>query len=150
MPQSIPYQLSQAVFLALQGAPDLAGATFIDNPTSPADLNDGERVVFIEDKGDDRRSQEGQAEARTFTLTVGTISRTEDARAGADADMELAKAILVQSAFDIGRSLVAAKKMTGFSAPREGKRGYRVEGLDIGGALVWTDFEIDYRMPARR
>lgn len=150
MPQSIPYQLSQAVFLALQSAADLAGAHFIDNPSAPADLNDGERVVFIEDKGDDRMDQKGQAEARTFTITVGAINRTEDDRAGADADMEAAKAVLVRAALAAGRDLVSAKKLTGFSAPREGKRGYRIEGIDIGGALVWTSFEIDYRMPARR
>ena len=28
------------------------------------------------------------------------------------------------------------------------QRSYRVEGIDVGGALITTRFEIDYRLPS--
>jgi hypothetical protein len=156
---SIPYQFSQAVYLALAeaaqavaagtgSAPVLSGIHVRDNPSSPSDLTDGERVVFIEDKDDDRRAQEGQAEGRTFTLRLVVINRSALARASADADMEAAKGVLTQAVYACGRALTSQGRITGFAAPREGRRSYRVEGLDVGGAVIWTEFAIDYRTPA--
>jgi len=147
---SIPYRLSQAIVQALGAAPELTGATVKDNPTDPSHLAEGDRIVFVEDKVDGPINKPGQAEGRTFTVTVGVINRTAAARAGADADMEAAKAIVQASALATGRVLVNEKRLNGFNAPREGQRGYRVEGLDVGGALVFTTFDIDYRTPAVR
>mgnify|MGYP006946112488 CR=1 FL=1 len=51
MPQSIPYRLSQAVVAALRAHFEPLGAAVRDNPTSRAALNEGARVVFVEDDG---------------------------------------------------------------------------------------------------
>jgi hypothetical protein len=148
--QSIPYLLSQALVQALGAAPDLAGAVVKDNPTDPQQLSDGARLVFVEDKGDAPLSRPGQAEGRTFTVTVGVINRTEGDRAGADADMQAAKTAVQAATLEAGRVLVASKRILAIQAAREGQRAYRVEGIDVGGAMVVTTFDIDYRTPAVR
>lgn len=150
MSQSVPYRISQAVVVALGAAPSLAGVLVQDNPFDPSVLRDGDRVLFVEDKSDDLASQEGQAEQRAFVLIVGAINRTASARAGADADMQAAKAVVRDAALAEGLQLVSEKLITGMTAPREGRRGYRIEGIDVGGALVITEFSISYRTPAAR
>lgn len=140
MSQSIPYQMSAAVFAAIQAAPAFDGARVLDNPTSPAALQDGERVVFLEDQLDELNKQPNTAEQRTFSLTVGVINRTAEARAGCDADMEAVKLVL--------RSITAQLTAIGAGRlPREGRRTYKLEGIDVGGALIVTEFLIDYLNP---
>lgn len=140
MSQSIPFQLSQAVVSAFRASFEAEGAAVHDNPTTPAVLEDGERVIFVEDKDDDLNRQPSTAEQRTFVLTVGVINRGPDARAAADADMELVKGLMRGAT----KGLVA---LGALRFPREGRRGYRLEGIDVGGALVLTEFHFDYLNP---
>jgi hypothetical protein len=150
MNPSIPYQASQAVFNALANNPAFERATVLDNPTDPSPLSKGVRIVWLEDQDDSPVDKPGQAEMRTFSFAVGVINRTKapEDRLGADADMLAAKTIVQQTLLLAGRELVAAKQITTFSPPREGKRSYKVEGIDVGGALILTHFEFDYRTPA--
>ena len=149
MSQSIPYQLSAAVVSALTAEMGPTGVSVIDNPTTVAALDKGRRVVFVEDRDDNLISKEGQAEARTFSFVIGVINRTDGARAGADADMQQAKAVATLAARDACMALVASKALVISQYPREGQRTYRHERIDIDGALILTSFEIDYRLPSR-
>jgi hypothetical protein len=146
MSQSIPYQLSAAVVSALTTDMGPSGVAVIDNPTTAAALDKGSRVVFVEDRDDNLISKEGQAEARTFGFVIGVINRTDGARAGADADMQQAKAVATLAARNACAALLEARSITKFNYPREGQRTYRHERIDIDGALVLTSFEIDYRL----
>jgi len=148
--QSIPYQLSQAIVSALRLQFEADGVVVRDNPTSLADLNTGSRVVFVEDDADDLRDKPGQAEGRTFGVNVGVINRTADARAGADADMVAIKACITTAVAAAALVMVRDKALLAAQAVREGRHTYKVEGIDVGGALVLTRFEIDYRTPSVR
>lgn len=140
MSQSIPYQVSAAIVAALQGDAAFDGARVLDNPTSAQALTDGERVVFVEDQLDELVQQPGTTEQRVFTATIGVINRGPAARADADADMEHVKRCV--------RAATAALAALGVRRlPREGKRTYRLEGIDVGGALIVTQFLIDYLNP---
>jgi hypothetical protein len=150
MSQSIPFQLSAAVIGALREQLEADGVVVRDNPTSRTQLDTGPRVVFIEDADDDLLNKPGQAEGRTFGFVIGVINRTDDPRAGADADMQRAKGIATQALLAACRALQATKDIATFQAPREGRRTYRHEHIDVGGALILTRYEIDYRLPAVR
>jgi len=145
---SIPFTISAAVVAALEADTELAGVTVVDNPITPSALEDGARVVFVEDRDDAPLDKPGQAEGRTFGFIVGVINRTAGARAGADADMERVKAVATLAARNACTSLLEGKQIVKFQYPREMQRSYRVEGLDVGGALITTRFEIDYRLPS--
>lgn len=155
MSKSIPYRLSQAVVAALRAQFEPVGAAVRDNPVSRAALNEGARVLFVEDEQDQPGtpasaalpSQPNQAEGRTFVVSVGVIARTEDARAQADADMEQVKATLRDAVLDATRQMVAAGELLGVVMPLEGQRLYRLDGVDVGGALVLTRFFLSYRLP---
>ncbi len=147
MSQSIPFQLSAAVVSALTTQMGPGGVAVVDNPSTPASLESGERVVFVEDSDDDLFNKPGQAEGRTFAFVVGVINRSAGARAGADADMEAAKAVVTKAGRDACLALQTAKTIVGFQYPREGQRTYRHERIDVDGALILTRFSIDYRLP---
>lgn len=147
---SVPHTISAAVVAALEADLELAGATVIDNPITPSALEDGARVVFVEDKDDAPIDKPGQAEGRSFGFIVGVINRTATARTGADTDMERAKAVATKAARDACKAMVDARQLVLFQYPREMLRTYRIEGLDVGGALILTRFEIDYRLPPTR
>lgn len=144
---SIPLTISAAVVAALEADTELAGATVVDNPITPSALDVGERVVFVEDKDDAPLDKPGQAEGRTFGFFVGVINRTAGARVGADNDMERVKRVATLAARNACRDMLQAQEIVKFEYPREMQRTYRVEGLDVGGALIVTRFEIDYRLP---
>lgn len=146
MSQSIPFQVSAAIVAALKAELEPGVAVF-DNPTSPAGLGDGPRVVFVEDADDDLFNKPGQAEGRTCGFVVGVINRSDAGRAGADADMQLVKPIVTAAARGICKTLADAKAITVFNYPRETRRTYRHEHIDVDGALILTRFEIDYRLP---
>lgn len=150
MSQSVPYQVSAAVVAALKAELEADGVAVVDNPTTPAGLDKGSRVVFVEDRDDGLLSKPGQAEGRTFGFIVGVINRTVSGRAGADADMDMVKPIVTTAARDRCKALQIAKTITGFQYPRETLRTYRHERIDVDGALILTRFEIDYRLPAPR
>lgn len=148
MSQSVPYQLSQAIVGALRGALESDGVAVHDNPTSRATLADGARVVFVEDNEDGPRAgQPNQAEQRTFTFAVGVINRTAAARAACDADMVACKNVISAHGPVACRTLKDAGALTVFSAVRESRRIYKIEGIDVGGALILTQFDIDYTVP---
>lgn len=144
MSHSAPYLLSQAVVTVL--AAEFAGqdVTIRDNPTSPDSIKSGDRVVLVEDWEDAPGNQPNQTERRTFTLDIGVINRTETARAAADADMQRVKAAIVRDLPAACRTLRAEGHIDGFQAAREGRRLYRIENVDVGGALIITRFSIDY------
>ncbi|MFM2054253.1 MAG: hypothetical protein RL456_2290 [Pseudomonadota bacterium] len=150
MAHSIPFTLSAAVVSALQTAMEADGVIVRDNPVTRAALEQGDRVVFVEDADDAPIDKPGQAEGRTFAFTVGVINRTDEARAGADLDMQAVKAAIPGALLAAGRALQSSRDIVSFQAPREGRRTYRVEGLDVGGALILTRYELDYRTPAAR
>lgn len=147
---SVPYLISRAVVSALEADTQLDGALVIDNPETATALDKGSRVVFVEDKDDFPRDQPGQTEGRTFAFIVGVINRSAGARLGADNDMERVKAVATKGARDACLALQRAKVIGIFEYPREMQRAYRIEGIDVGGALITTRFEIDYRLPATR
>lgn len=147
---SVPLSISAAVVAALEADTELLGATILDNPITPAALDDGSRVVFVEDKDDAPIDKPGQAEGRTFGFIVGVINRTATARAGADADMQRSKAVATRAARDACTALQQAREIVTFQYPREMLRTYRIEGIDVGGSLILTRFEIDYRLPVQR
>jgi hypothetical protein len=135
MSQSVPFTVSAAVVAALRAQLEPDGIV---------------RVVLVEDKDDAPIDKPGQAEGRTFGFVVGVINRSAGARAAADADMERVKAIATKAARDACLALQAVKTIVSFQYPRETQRTYRIEGIDVGGALILTRFEIDYRLPATR
>lgn len=143
---SIPYQISRAMLAALAAAPELVGATLRDNPTSPADFTDGDRVLFLEDGADSPLGQkEGQKEFRAFTLNVGVIRRASEARAGADLDMVVVRRTLNKAwnAFLSAATQAGVLAMGG--SLEEGQRSHKIEGIDVGGALIVTAFSFSYR-----
>jgi len=150
MSQSVPYQVSAAVVAALKAQLEPGGIVVVDNPTTAAALDKGDRVVFVEDADDTPIDKPGQAEGRTFGLRVGVINRTAGARAGADADALSAKPVVTTAMRDCAKTLQIAKVILGFQYPRESQRTYRHESIDVGGALILTRFELDYRLPAPR
>lgn len=142
MPQSRRYQISALVVAALRAHPGLQGALILDNPTDPRAISDGKRVVFVEDQTDGWISQEGQRNKRRFVWTVGVINRSDSTagadRAGADADY-LAAVDAVRGAHS---QLVTTVKEVG--PLRERDVTFRLEGIDVGGALILGSFEVEY------
>jgi hypothetical protein len=147
--QSVPFVLSSHVVNSLRA---LEQVDFIvrDNPVTRAALEMGDRVIFVEDTDDEPTTKEGQAEGRTFRFNVGVINRTNNSREQADRDMQTIKPMVVSALMAACRGLQADNAIKTFQAPREGRRSYRIEGIDVGGALILTRYEIDYRTPAAR
>lgn len=139
---SVRYLISRAVFEALRDAPELAGARVLDNPSEPQALAAGERIVFVEDQSDGFIDQAGQAGTRRFVFAVGVINRSSSARAGADADYVAAEAALRSRHTELIKELSCGPL-------RERDVSFRVESIDVGGALVLGTFEVEYRRPRR-
>jgi hypothetical protein len=137
-----PYLIGQAIDQALRaafsGEPDVL---VLDNPARPSDLADGARVVWWEDQTDQLRAQPGQVAQRSFTAAVGVISRTSSARRQAHADYRAAKRAL-RSAMP---SITTAGVTLDGAGLIEGEVSYKVEGIDVGGALVRGLISFDYR-----
>lgn len=137
---STPFDIVEAVFAALQGAAELAQAKHVNNPVSPSALRDGSRVVFVEDGDDSLIDQPGQRARRVFAFTVGNISRAPgaaQARTEADADMQHIKRI-VKAAHT---QLIGTHKV---GPLRHRSTQFRLDGLDVGGALRLMTFEAEY------
>ena len=144
---SVPFLLSQAAVTAI--ANDFAGdpVSIRDNPSTRAAFAEGERAVFLVDSRDKPSKQPNQAEARAFTFEVGVINLTAADRAGADDDMQRINLLLARVMPAASRGLKEGGHIIGHSALRELERYYRVEGIDVGGALIVTAFEIEYTTP---
>jgi hypothetical protein len=140
LPQGAPFAIGAAVVQALRTAPTLAGALVLDNPTRATDLAEGPRLVFFEDQADRLRQQPGQMAGRTYTFAVGVVSRAAAPRAAAHADYRAAKRV-VRGCMPAIQALVQVDG----AGLIEGDVSYRLENLDVGGALVIGLFSLDYR-----
>ena len=136
--QSLRFQIGAAIVQALSSAPALADAVVIDHPKTPSDLSKGTRVIFVEDQADSLVDQPNQQAKRSFVFTVGVINRTAQDRAGADAD-HLAAEAAIRAAYPILASTLGCGPL------RELDVRFRVEGLDVGGALILTTYAVEYR-----
>lgn len=137
--QSLRYQISAAIVQALSTAPALSGAVVLDHPKAPSDLSKGTRVIFVEDQADDLIDQPNQQAKRSFSFAVGVINRTAQDRAGADADNLASEAAIRQCHQDVLASTLRCGQL------RELGVRFKVEGLDVGGALILTSYAVDYR-----
>lgn len=137
--QSLRFQISAAIVEALRTAPALADAVVIDHPKSPSDLSKGTRVIFVEDQSDDLIDQPNQQDKRSFGFSVGVINRTAQDRAGADADHLAAEAAIRQC----HQSVLVATLRCG--PLRELGVRFKVEGMDVGGALILASYAVEYR-----
>lgn len=132
--------IANALAAAVQAAPALAGAKFRRNPPDPANIKDGARVVFIEDQSDSHIDEKGQQGLRKYVFALGVINRSESPEDDADADHDAACDALREAA----NSLTAADNPTRLY---EAQTIFKVEGVDVGGALILTTFELTYRRP---
>ncbi len=144
-PQGAPYVMGAAIVQALRDAPALAGAMVLDNPRRASGLAEGARIVFFEDAGDRPRSNEAQVQHRTYSFTLGVISRAANARQAAHTDYRAAKRVL--RLVCMPAMTQAGVEVTG-GGLREGEVTYRLENIDVGGELVLGTFTIDYRDPS--
>ena len=144
-PQGVPYVMGAAIVQALCDAPALAGAVVLDNPRRASGLAEGARIVFFEDAGDRPRSNEAQVQHRTYSFTLGVISRDANARQAAHTDYRAAKRVL--RLVCMPAMTHAGVEVTG-GGLREGEVIYRLENIDVGGELVLGTFTIDYRDPS--
>ena len=131
-----PYEIGRALFEALETAPELAGAKFLNNPVRISDLSDGARVVFFEDVSDEPDTLEKAR--RVYAFTVGVISRSDNPRAGAHADYRAVKRVL-------GNSMPVLLSIATVNSMRENAVTFRVENVDVGGGLVLGAFTVGYR-----
>lgn len=134
---SAPYLMVESVFAALQAETGLVGAKFLNNPTSPASLRDGDLVVFLEDGEDDLIDKPNQRDRRTFSFTVGIISRSLTPRVDADEAMVAAKLAVLGNHSKLIRDHKAGPL-------RHRSTRFRLEELDVGGALRLMLFETEY------
>lgn len=137
---SLRYQISAALVQALHAADALADAVVLDNPRDPQALAKGARVVFLEDQRDGFIDQASQQGKRRFVFTVGVINRSGADRAGADADHVAAEAAIRAAHGELMRDLRCGPL-------RETEVAFRAEGIDVGGALVLSTFEVEYLKP---
>lgn len=134
------YLISATLLAALRSAADLADALVLDNPTEAQALSKGDRIVWIEDQADDPIEQAAQQGKRRFTFALGVINRTSDDRAGADVDHQAALTAITKAHTPLMRDHRCGPL-------REGQTVFRVEGLDIGGALILTTYTVEYLRP---
>ena len=140
MSHSIRYRISAAVVAALRTAPALAEAKVLDNPADASALQAGERLVLLEDQSDRFIDQKNQQGKRRFVFTLGAINRSADDRAGADADYAAAEAAVR----GVHKQLMST---LGCGPLHEEEVTFRVEGIDVGGALVLGTFAVEYLKP---
>ncbi|CAN5857917.1 hypothetical protein BH11PSE13_BH11PSE13_12180 [soil metagenome] len=139
LPQGAPYAIGELFFAALQGEPAFAGAKVINNPERRVDLNDGGRIVFLEDITDAPADLSAEFK-RIYTFNLGVINRTAAARRSAHADYRAAKRA-------VRAAMPRLKGTVELNGLREGVVAYRLENIDIGGALVLGAFTLAYRDP---
>lgn len=142
LPGGAPYAIGQAIVEALRSNAALTGAVVLDNPQRASALQDGDRIVFFEDQADRLNEQPGQSAKRTYSFTLGVISRSSEARKDAHADYRTAKRTVRNCMPAI--SQVVSLLGRGI---QEGDVAYRIENIDVGGALVLGSFSVDYRDP---
>lgn len=140
LPLGGPHAIGATVFAALV-ADFGSQARVLDNPVRASALQDGERIVWIEDVTDKRVDEAGGQQKREYTFNLGVINRSADARTGAHSDYRRAKRVTRDSLAGLRAKLVV------ISGLREGDVIYRVENVDVGGGLVLAAFSLQYRDP---
>lgn len=141
LPQGAPHAIGAAAWGALWD--ELSSvALVLDNPARSTELQEGARILFIEDVSDRRVEEKGGQQKREYTFNLGVISRASAARTVAHGDYRLAKRLV--------RDSLAAlhSKLNVISGLREGDVIYRIENVDVGGSLVLGTFSIQYRDPS--
>lgn len=144
LPLGSPYAIGLAVVAALRADTALSGAKVLDNPVRASDLADGERIVFFEDQNDKPRDQSPSPQQRTYSFSIGVISRAQNARTAAHADYRAVRRVLRQACMP---AITAAGVRIDGRGLIEGDVRYRLENIDVGGGLVLGLFTIDYRDP---
>lgn len=139
-----PFVIGRAVYQALQAAAGLQGAVLRDNPVAAADLTSGDRVLFVEDQADKPRGdQPGQRARRSYGFSLGVISRTDSSRQDAHADYRIAKRVVLECMPQLAQMGIEIEA----GGMVEGDVRYRLENIDVGGALVLGLFTLAYRDP---
>lgn len=143
---SIPFLISGVFVAALRDAFEISGAVVKHNPRGPAPLSDGSRVVFFEAQSDGFIDQAGQVGKRRFSFVLGVINRADGtAEAGADADYVMADEVIRGAYQEVAAMLAAIKAQCG--PLREREVAFRVDDIDVDGALVLGTFDIEYLRP---
>jgi len=137
---SLRWRISAALLAALEAAPELRGVVVLDNPRDAQAIRRGSRIVFLEDQADTFIDQASQQGRRRYQFALGAINRTPADRCGADADYTAAEAVVRAAHGQLLRDLRCGPL-------RETDLQFRVEGLDVGGALVLGMWEIEYLKP---
>lgn len=145
VPLGVPFVIGQAVVAALRAVTGtggaLAGAVVLDNPARATDLAEGPRMIWFEDQFDRLRGQPGQIAQRAYGFTVGVIARTTTARQQCHRDYRAAKRVIRACLRDLTTAGISIEG----AGLQEGDVVYRLENLDVGGALVLGSFIVDYR-----
>lgn len=136
LPNGGAYVIGAALFAALQAEALLQDATLLDNPSRASDLDDGARIVFIEDVSDSPVTDKPME--RVYRYNLGVVNRTDTPRLGAHRDYRTAKRAL-KSALPLLKDIVPV------SNHREGEVAFRLENVDVGGGLVLGTFTLTYR-----
>jgi hypothetical protein len=144
LPGGAPHAIGATFFRLLAEAGALTGARVLDNPVRASDLQDGERVIFIEDQADKLGGDPAQRQYRAYSFSVGVINRSTDPRLAAHRDYRAAKRILRSTGM---HALTAAGVEVAKSGLTEGEVRYRLENIDVGGSLVLGLFTLEYRDP---
>lgn len=146
MPSGAPHVIGAALLQVLCHTLGADGATVLDNPVRASDLEDGDRIVFFEDQGDKPLGQPDQRQYRTYSFSIGVISRSaSDPRLQAHRDYRAAKRALRQLGMAAVTQAGVEIAKTGLA---EGDVRYRLENIDVGGGLVLGLFTLDYRDPS--
>lgn len=136
LPNGGAFAIGAALFAALQSEAGLQGATVLDNPSRASDLDDGDRIVFIEDVSDSPVTD--KQKERVYRYNLGVVNRTETPRLGAHRDYRTAKRALKNA-------LPTLKDIVPVGNHREGEVAFRLENVDVGGGLVLGTFTLTYR-----
>ncbi len=141
-PLGLPYAIGEVVLSVLRTDASLAGALVSENPTAPADVADGPRILIFRDQGDVLIETAGEAPKRTYTFQVGSLVRSRTARLGAHTDYRAAKRAVRAALFALAPAGVRV-----ISKVRELSIEFQPDGESAGGYLVLGTFALDYRDP---
>ena len=140
--QSVRWQLVTAVCNAVEGAVVPLGAKFMRNPKRAQDLAQGPRIVFVEDMSDALLQRLGVKDKRRAEFSLGVVSRVTDADADADATHQVAQAAVFAA-------VIRATPTLQLGPVEEADIVFRVENLDVGGALILGSFAVTYLQERR-
>ena len=139
-PQGIPYAIGQVVLDVLRSDPALTGLVVSENPSTPADIADGPRILIFKDLGDAPVEERGGSQKRSYSFQAGSMARTPTARYDAHGDYRAMKRAVRREL-----SRFQAANVWIQSVLREGAVAFTLDEDGVDGALVLGTFSIDYR-----